>query len=408
MHILDLLKERGFIAQVTYEEDLYKQLEKEPTKFYIGFDPTAASLHFGHFIPILAMMHMQRAGHIPIALVGGGTVMIGDPSGKSDMRKMLTLDDINRNAEKIHQQLSHFLNFSEGKALMANNADWLLALNYVEFIRDIGVHFSVNRMLTAECYKQRLERGLTFLEFNYMLMQGYDFLELFKRHGCRLQMGGDDQWSNMLAGADLIRRKEREDAFACTFKLLMTHEGKKMGKTERGALWLDPELCSPYEFYQYWRNVSDQDVSKSLSMLTFLPMEEVRRLSALEGADINEAKKVLAFECTKIVHGEDEAQKAQEASAALFSGGSAMDEVPTYAISRDELEADSRLTTLLNTSGLCTSKSEARKMVMQGAVAIGDEKVTDIDTLISYEQIGIDGLLLRRGKKNYVRLIMKI
>ena len=408
MHILDLLKERGFIAQVTYEEDLYKQLEKEPTKFYIGFDPTAASLHFGHFIPILAMMHMQRAGHIPIALVGGGTVMIGDPSGKSDMRKMLTLDDINRNAEKIHRQLSHFLNFSDGKALMANNADWLLALNYVEFIRDIGVHFSVNRMLTAECYKQRLERGLTFLEFNYMLMQGYDFLELFKRHGCRLQMGGDDQWSNMLAGADLIRRKEREDAFACTFKLLMTHEGKKMGKTERGALWLDPELCSPYEFYQYWRNVSDQDVSKSLSMLTFLPMEEVRRLSALEGADINEAKKVLAFECTKIVHGEDEAQKAQEASAALFSGGSAMDEVPTYAISRDELEADSRLTTLLNTSGLCTSKSEARKMVMQGAVAIGDEKVTDIDTLISYEQIGRDGLLLRRGKKNYVRLIMKI
>ena len=408
MHILDLLKERGFIAQVTYEEDLYKQLEKEPTKFYIGFDPTAASLHFGHFIPILAMMHMQRAGHIPIALVGGGTVMIGDPSGKSDMRKMLTLDDINRNAEKIHQQLSHFLNFSQGKALMANNADWLLALNYVEFIRDIGVHFSVNRMLTAECYKQRLERGLTFLEFNYMLMQGYDFLELFKRHGCRLQMGGDDQWSNMLAGADLIRRKEREDAFACTFKLLMTHEGKKMGKTERGALWLDPELCSPYEFYQYWRNVSDQDVSKSLSMLTFLPMEEVRRLSALEGADINEAKKVLAFECTKIVHGEDEAQKAQEASAALFSGGSAMDEVPTYAISRDELEADSRLTTLLNTSGLCTSKSEARKMVMQGAVAIGDEKVTDIDTLISYEQIGSDGLLLRRGKKNYVRLILKI
>ena len=408
MHILDLLKERGFIAQVTYEEDLYKQLEKEPTKFYIGFDPTAASLHFGHFIPILAMMHMQRAGHIPIALVGGGTVMIGDPSGKSDMRKMLTLDDINRNAEKIHQQLSHFLNFSDGKALMANNADWLLALNYVEFIRDIGVHFSVNRMLTAECYKQRLERGLTFLEFNYMLMQGYDFLELFKRHGCRLQMGGDDQWSNMLAGADLIRRKEREDAFACTFKLLMTHEGKKMGKTERGALWLDPELCSPYEFYQYWRNVSDHDVSKSLSMLTFLPMDEVRRLSALEGADINEAKKVLAFECTKIVHGEDEAQKAQEASAALFSGGSAMDEVPTYAISRDELEADSRLTTLLNTSGLCTSKSEARKMVMQGAVAIGDEKVTDIDTLILYEQIGSDGLLLRRGKKNYVRLIMKI
>lgn len=408
MHILDTLKERGFIAQVTFEDELYKQLEKEPTKFYIGFDPTATSLHFGHFIPILAMMHMQEAGHIPIALVGGGTVMIGDPSGKSDMRKMMTIDDINKNADKIYRQLSHFLNFSDGKAIMANNADWLLGLNYVEFIRDIGVHFSVNRMLAAECYKQRLERGLTFLEFNYMLMQGYDFLELYKRHGCRLQMGGDDQWSNMLAGADLIRRKEREAAFACTFKLLMTHEGKKMGKTERGALWLDPELCSPYEFYQYWRNVSDQDVSKSLSMLTFLPMDEVRRLSALTGSEINDAKKILAFECTKIVHGQEEAQKAQEASAALFSGGSASQEVPTYAISRDELEADNRLTTLLSVSGLCTSKSEARKMVMQGAVLVGDEKVSDVDAVITLDQIGTDGLLLRRGKKNYVRLILKV
>ena len=407
MHILDVLKERGFIAQVTFEEDLYKQLEKEPTKFYIGFDPTADSLHFGHFIPILAMMHMQSAGHIPIALVGGGTVMIGDPSGKTDMRKMLTLEGINHNAEKIHRQLSHFLNFSDGKALMANNADWLLDLNYVDFIRDIGVHFSVNRMLAAECYKQRLERGLTFLEFNYMLMQSYDFLELFKRHDCRLQMGGDDQWSNILAGADLIRRKERESAFACTFNLLMTHEGKKMGKTERGALWLDPRLCSPYEFYQYWRNVSDQDVSKSLSMLTFLPMDEVRRLSALEGAEVNEAKKVLAFECTKIVHGEEEAQKAQEASAALFSGGSTSQDVPTFALTRNELEADNRLTTLLNASGLCTSRSEARKMVMQGAVTVGDMRITDLDKTISIDDIGSDGLLLRRGKKNYVRLVIK-
>ncbi len=407
MHILDLLKERGFIAQVTYEEDLYKQLEKEPTKFYIGFDPTAASLHFGHFIPILAMMHMQRAGHIPIALVGGGTVMIGDPSGKSDMRKMLDKDAIALNTERIHRQLSHFLEFENGKAIMANNADWLLNLNYVEFIRDIGVHFSVNRMLTAECYKQRMERGLTFLEFNYMLMQGYDFLELFKRHGCRLQMGGDDQWSNMLAGADLIRRKEREDAFACTFRLLMTHEGKKMGKTERGALWLDPELCSPYDFYQYWRNISDQDVAQSLSMLTFLPMDEVRRLSRLEGAEINEAKKALAFECTKIVHGEEEAQKAQEASAALFSGGSASEEVPTFAVSREELEADSRLTTILNNCGLCTSRSDARKMIMQGAVTVNDEKISDVDFTISFDQIGADGLLLRRGKKNYMRLVIK-
>lgn len=407
MHILDLLKERAFIAQVTYEDELYKQLEKEPTKFYVGFDPTAASLHFGHFIPILAMMHMQKAGHIPIALVGGGTVMIGDPSGKTDMRKMMTNEHILENASSIHRQLSNFLNFENGKALMANNADWLLQLNYVEFIRDIGVHFSVNRMLTAECYKQRLEKGLTFLEFNYMLMQAYDFLELYKRYDCKLQMGGDDQWSNMLAGADLIRRKERQEAYACTFNLLMTNEGKKMGKTERGALWLDADLCSPYEFYQYWRNVSDEDVAKSLSTLTFLPMDEVRKLSKLEGSEINEAKKILAFECTKIVHGEEEAQKAQQASAALFSGGSAMEEVPSYAITRDELEADARLTTLLNVSGLCTSKSEARKMIAQGAVTVGDEKISDIDSLISFDQIGTDGLLLRRGKKNYVRIIIR-
>ncbi|NLC32717.1 MAG: tyrosine--tRNA ligase [Clostridiales bacterium] len=407
MHILDLLKERGFIAQVTYEEELYKQLEREPTKFYVGFDPTASSLHFGHFIPILAMVHMQKAGHIPIALVGGGTVMIGDPSGKTDMRKMMSNEHILENASNIHKQLSHFLNFDNGKALMANNADWLLNLNYMEFIRDIGVHFSVNRMLTAECYKQRLEKGLTFLEFNYMLMQAYDFLELYNRHDCKLQMGGDDQWSNMLAGADLIRRKEREAAYACTFKLLMTHEGKKMGKTEKGALWLDADLCTPYEFYQYWRNVNDQDVAKSLSTLTFLPMDEVRSLSKLEGSDINEAKKVLAYECTKIVHGEDEAQKAQQASAALFSGGDSIGEVPSYAVTRQELEHDGRLTTLLHDSGLCTSKTDARKMISQGAVYVDDERITDIDSLITYDLIGTDGLLLRRGKKNYVRLIIR-
>lgn len=407
MHILDLLKERGFIAQVTYEEELYKQLEREPTKFYVGFDPTASSLHFGHFIPILAMVHMQKAGHIPIALVGGGTVMIGDPSGKTDMRKMMSNEHILENASNIHKQLSHFLNFENEKALMANNADWLLNLNYMEFIRDIGVHFSVNRMLTAECYKQRLEKGLTFLEFNYMLMQAYDFLELYNRHDCKLQMGGDDQWSNMLAGADLIRRKEREAAYACTFKLLMTHEGKKMGKTEKGALWLDADLCTPYEFYQYWRNVNDQDVAKSLSTLTFLPMDEVRSLSKLEGSDINEAKKVLAYECTKIVHGEDEAQKAQQASAALFSGGDSIGEVPSYAVTRQELEHDGRLTTLLHDSGLCTSKTDARKMISQGAVYVDDERITDIDSLITYDLIGTDGLLLRRGKKNYVRLIIK-
>ena len=407
MHILDLLKERGFIAQITYEEDLYKQLELEPTKFYIGFDPTAASLHFGHFIPILAMMHMQQAGHIPIALVGSGTTMIGDPSGRTDMRKIMSVETINENAAKIHRQLSSFLDFSQDRALIANNADWLLELKYMDFIREIGVHFSVNRMLAADCYKQRLERGLNFLEFNYMLMQSYDFLQLFKKHGCRLQMGGDDQWSNMLAGADLIRRKEQEAAFACTFNLLLTHEGKKMGKTERGALWLDAELCTPYEFYQYWRNVADADVAKSLAMLTFLPMEEVRKLSRLDGADINEAKKVLALECTKIVHGEEDARKAQEASAALFSGGDVSQEVPSFLIRQEELYQDNRLTTLLHLCGLCTSRSEARKMVAQGAVMVGDEKVSDIDFQVTHEMITAEGLLLRRGKKNYCRVLLK-
>nr|HML47212.1 tyrosine--tRNA ligase [Clostridia bacterium] len=305
MHILDLLKERGFLAQITFEDDLYKLLEKESVTFYVGFDPTADSLHIGHYIPIMAMAHMQRAGHRPIALMGGGTAMIGDPSGRSDLRTMLTVDDIDQNVRSIRRQMERFLDFGEGKAIIANNADWLRHLNYVEFIRDIGVHFSVNRMLTAECYKQRMEKGLTFLEFNYMLMQGYDFLELFHRYGCRLQLGGDDQWSNILAGADLIRRKEQEDAFAMTFKLLLTSEGIKMGKTAKGALWLDPEKVSPYEFYQYWRNVDDADVGKCLALLTFLPMEEVNRLAALKDNEINEAKRVLALEATALVHGRE-------------------------------------------------------------------------------------------------------
>lgn len=323
------------------------------------------------------------------------------------MRKMMSVETINENAAKIHQQLSSFLDFSQDRALIANNADWLLDLKYMDFIREIGVHFSVNRMLAADCYKQRLERGLNFLEFNYMLMQSYDFLQLFKQHGCRLQMGGDDQWSNMLAGADLIRRKEQEAAFACTFNLLLTHEGNKMGKTDRGALWLDADLCTSYEFYQYWRNVADADVAKSLAMLTFLPMEDVRRLSRMDGADINEAKSVLAFECTKIVHGEAEARKAQEASAALFSGGDASQEVPSFLISHEELSRDARLTTLLHLCGLCASRSEARKMVAQGAVMINDEKVSDIDRQITQDMIPSDGLLLRRGKKNYCRILLK-
>jgi len=407
MHILDILKERGFIAQITFEDDLYKLFEHEQVTFYVGFDPTADSLHVGHYIPIMAMAHLQKAGHRPIALCGGGTTMVGDPSGKTDMRKMLTKEDLDQNAQTIKGQLSRILDFSDGKALLVNNADWLLKLNYVDFLRDIGSLFSVNRMLTAECYKQRLEKGLTFLEFNYMLMQSYDFLRLFKDHGCRLQMGGDDQWSNILAGADLIRRKEQEDAFALTFKLIMTHDGKKMGKTEAGALWLSKERTTPYDFYQYWRNVDDHDVEKFLALLTFLPMEEVRRLGAMKDSAINEAKRVLAFEITKLIHGEEEAQKAQDAAQALFSGGAESDHVPTFEVTQAMLQEDNRLTSLLALCGLCLSRGEARKMVQSGAVLMGEEKITDIEYRIPTEAIPVDGLLLRKGKKNYCRLVLK-
>ena len=406
MHILDVLKERGFIAQVSFEDELYEQL-KEPTTLYVGFDPTADSLHIGHYIPIMAMAHMQRAGHRPIALMGGGTGMIGDPSGKSDMRKMLTTEDIDHNVACIKKQMSRFLDFGEGGAIIVNNADWLRDLNYIEFLREIGKYFSVNQMLTAECYRQRLERGLTFLEFNYMLMQGYDFLELFRRYGCRLEMGGDDQWSNMLAGADLIRRKEQERAFALTFKLLLTHEGKKMGKTEKGALWLDPEKTTPYEFYQYWRNVDDADVEKCLGLLTFLPMDEVRRLGALEGSEINEAKKVLAFEVTKLVHGEEEASKAASAASALFGGGAMAGSVPTTEITAEQLAADARLTSLLTMVGIAKSNSAARKLVEQNAVSINDEKVTDVNYALRAEDIPADGLMIRSGKKTYHRILLK-
>ncbi len=405
-NVLDTLKERGFLAQITYEDELYKQLEKEPTVFYVGFDPTATSLHFGHFIPIIAMAHMQRAGHIPIALVGGGTAMIGDPSGKTDMRKMMTVETIDNNVACIRKQMEPFIEFGDGKASIVNNADWIRSLKYMDFLRDIGSLFSVNRMLTAECYKQRLERGLTFLEFNYMLMQSYDFLQLFKNYNCRLQMGGDDQWSNMLAGADLIRRKEREAAFACTFKLLMNHEGKKMGKTEKGALWLDADLCSPYDFYQYWRNIADADVEKCLSLLTFLPMDEVKRLSSLPGNEINDAKKVLAYECTKLVHGEVEAEKAQMEAAALLGGGAGED-VPTYEWTEDVLCQDNRLTTLLNLCGLCKSKSDARTQVQQGSVCVGESKAEDVNAVITREMLPADGLLLRKGKKSFCRIILK-
>ena len=407
-HILDILKERGFIAQVTFEDELYEQLKK-PTAFYVGFDPTADSLHIGHYIPIMAMAHMQRAGHKPIALMGGGTAMIGDPSGKTDMRKMLTVEAIDRNVESIKKQMSRFLDFNDDKAIIVNNGDWLRHLNFINFMRDIGSQFSVNRMLTAECYKARLdsENGLSFLEFTYMLMQSYDFLELFHRYNCRLEMGGNDQWSNMLGGADLIRKKENEKAYACTFQLLLTHDGRKMGKTEAGALWLDPEKTSPYHFYQYWRNVDDKDVEKCLALLTFLPMDEVRRLGALRDAEINEAKKVLAYEVTKLVHGEDEARKAQEASSALFGGGTGAGSIPTLELTASEFSEDGRISTLLVKSGLCKSQSDARKQIEQNAVSVNDSKITMPAAVLSPSDLGSNGALLKKGKKGFCRIIVK-
>ncbi len=403
-NVMDVLRERGFIAQTVYEDDLYKMLDNEKVTFYVGFDPTADSLHIGHYIPIMAMAHMQRAGHRPIALMGGGTGLIGDPSGKSDLRKMLTPEMVDHNVECIKKQMSRFLDFSDGKALIVNNADWLRSLNYIDFLREVGVHFSVNRMLTAECYKQRMEKGLTFLEFNYMLMQSYDFLELFRRYGCRVEMGGDDQWSNILSGADLIRRKEREDAFAMTFKLLLTHDGRKMGKTEAGALWLDPEKTSPYDFYQYWRNVDDQDVEKCLALLTFLPMDEVRRLGALQGAEINEAKKVLAFEVTKLVHGEDEAKAAAKAAEALFGGAALGGAVPTTKI--PSLDGCRRVIDLLVKTGLCKSLGEGRRLIAGGGVYVNDTKVENADQEVAEGDFGPEGLMLRKGKKAYHRVLL--
>jgi tyrosyl-tRNA synthetase len=406
-HILDILKDRGFIAQTTFEDELYEQL-KTPTTFYVGFDPTADSLHIGHYIPIMAMAHMQKAGHKPIALMGGGTAMIGDPSGKTDMRKMMTTETIDRNVECIKKQMSRFLDFSDGKAIIVNNGDWLRNLNFIEFMRDIGSMFSVNKMLTAECYKARMatENGLSFLEFTYMLMQSYDFLELFNRYGCRLEMGGNDQWSNMLGGADLVRRKLQEKAFACTFQLLLTHDGRKMGKTEAGALWLDPEKTSPYNFYQYWRNVDDKDVEKCLALLTFLPMDEVRRLGALQGAEINEAKKVLAFEVTKLVHGEEAAAQAEAGAKALFTGGPSGGDIPTLKLTAAELAEDARISTMLVRSGLCKSQSDARKQIEQNAVTAGNDKITDVSAVLTAEQIGAEGILLKKGKKGFCRVVL--
>ncbi|MCM8711852.1 tyrosine--tRNA ligase [Clostridium sp. SYSU_GA19001] len=403
--VLDTLVERGFIKQYTHEAEIRELLEKEKITFYIGFDPTADSLHVGHFIAMMMMAHMQRAGHRPIALVGGGTAMVGDPSGKSDMRKMLTKEDIAHNVACIKKQMQKFIDFSDGKAILDNNAEWLLNLNYVEFIREIGVHFSVNKMLTAECFKQRLEKGLSFLEFNYMLMQGYDFLELNRRYGCVMQLGGDDQWSNMLAGVDLIRRKENKPAFAMTCTLLTNSEGKKMGKTEKGALWLDKDKTSPYDFYQYWRNIADADVQKCLALLTFLPMDEVRRLGSLKDAEINEAKKVLAFEVTKLVHGEEEAIKAKSAAEALFGGGADMSNVPTAVISKDMV--GSAILDILTAAKVIPSKAEGRRLIQQGGLSVNNEKVTDINMVLTEEHFTDGSILVKRGKKNYNRIVIE-
>ena len=407
MTVYDELVARGLIAQVTDEEEIKELINNGKATFYIGFDPTADSLHVGHFMALCLMKRLQMAGNKPIALIGGGTAMIGDPSGRTDMRQMMTKETINHNCECFKKQMSRFIDFSDGKALMVNNADWLLDLNYVEVLRDIGPHFSVNRMLSAECYKQRMERGLSFLEFNYMIMQSYDFYELFQRYGCNMQFGGDDQWSNMLGGTELIRRKLGKNACAMTITLLLNSEGKKMGKTQSGAVWLDPEKTSPFEFYQYWRNVGDADVLKCLRMLTFLPLEQIDEMDKWEGSQLNTAKEILAFELTKLVHGEEEAAKAQESARALFSGGNAAN-MPTAAITEENLrDGEIDIMGLLVASGLCASRSEARRAVQQGGVAVNGEKVGSIEASYKPEDINKEDFVLRRGKKNYRKIIFE-
>ena len=403
-NVYDTLAERGFLKQCSHPEELRELLGREKVTFYIGFDPTADSLHIGHYVALMTMAHMQRAGHRPIVLLGGGTAMIGDPSGKSDMRRMMTNEEIDHNASCFQKQMARLIDFSEGKAIVANNANWLRSLNYLSFMRDIGVHFSVNRMLTFECYKQRMERGLTFFELGYMLMQSYDFLVLNREYGCILQMGGDDQWSNMLGGVDLIRRKEQKPAYCLTTSLLTTSEGKKMGKTEKGALWLDKEKCSPYDFYQYWRNVDDADVEKCLSLLTFLPMDEIRAMCAQGGAALNQAKVTLAYTLTAQVHGAEEADKAKQAAEALFGGGGDLSHMPTLALSQQQIdETGLRVTDLLVLGNLCKSKSDARRMIESGAVFAGDEKVTDVYAVLAEDKLA-EGIVLKKGKKGFVRV----
>ncbi|ONI46559.1 tyrosine--tRNA ligase [Candidatus Epulonipiscium fishelsonii] len=408
MNVFDTLNERGFIQQTTHEAELKDLLNKESVTFYIGFDPTADSLHVGHFVTIMAMRHMQLAGHKPIALMGGGTGMIGDPSGKTDMRKMMTIETINYNVDCFKKQLSKFIDFDNDKAIMDNNASWLLNLNYVKLLREVGAHFSVNRMLTFDCYKQRLEKGLSFLEFNYMIMQSYDFLELYRKYNCRLQLGGNDQWSNILGGVELVRRLESDSVFGMTFSLLTNSEGNKMGKTVGGAIWLDATKTSPYEFYQYWRNIADADVKKCLSLLTFIPMDEVNKLSSLEGAEINKAKEILAYEVTKIVHSEEEAKKAQEATRNAFSGKGASGSLPTTDMSSEELKNGIDIVTLLvDKIKLAPSKSEARRLINQKGIKVAGNIVPDTDFKITLDLFNDNALMIQKGKKVYHQINIK-
>ena len=405
-NVYDVLAERGLIAQTTHEKEIRELLANEKVTFYIGFDPTADSLHVGHFLQMVVMRHLQDYGHRPIALVGGGTGTIGDPSGRSDMRQMMTMETINHNCECFKKQLSSIVDFSDGKAIMVNNADWLLGLNYIDFMRDIGSCFSVNKMLTAECYKQRLEKGLTFLEFNYMLMQSYDFLMLNRKYGCKIELGGDDQWSNILGGIELCRRKDQKQVYGMTFTLLSNSEGKKMGKTQKGALWLDPEKTSPYEFYQYWRNVDDADVIKCLKLITFVPMEEINEMAKWEGQQLNEAKRRLAYEVTKLVHGEEEAKKAQGAAEAVFGGGSDNSNMPTTAITKDEAKEINILDLMLK-AGLIPSKGEGRRLVQQGGVSVNGNKVSDIAQNICESDFEDGCVIIKKGKKVFHKIVIE-
>ena len=408
MTLYDELVARGLIAQVTDEEEIKELINNGKAVFYIGFDPTADSLHVGHFMALCLMKRLQMAGNKPIALIGGGTAMIGDPSGRTDMRQMMTPETIQHNVDCFKKQMSRFIDFGEGKAMLVNNADWLMDLNYIDVLRDVGAHFTVNRMLTAECYKQRMEKGLSFLEFNYMIMQSYDFYTLYQKYGCNMEFGGDDQWSNMLGGTELIRRKLGKDAYAMTINLLLNSEGKKMGKTQSGAVWLDPNKTSPFDFFQYWRNVADSDVLKCIRMLTFLPLEQIDEMDKWEGAKLNEAKEILAYELTKLVHGEEEAKKAKEASHALFAGGGVSAHMPTVEVTADDLYNDKLdIMAVLVKASLCESRSDARRAVQQGGVSVDGEKVTDISTSYTLDEFAGEGKVVKRGKKKFAKVISK-